>query len=145
MLNVMGIEVSNAKDAVSVLESHVEEIPQPRDLSNMKVGEAAHQGDVIVIRVDKVKNVGAVASRQLAPGMSVGSNHRVPDVPGVGIFSHKDPLPYRFSEAQRGPCVISDKPWSLLHPKHGDMVNFPAGDYIVLYQIDSRTLQRVND
>jgi hypothetical protein len=144
-MKVLDFDIETAEDAINLVKDKMVIRAEPRDMSGMKVGELAHQGDVLIMRMDKAPDPGIEVSRQLAPGTSVGSNHVVTEMPGVAVRAYTGPLPFSFTEAQRGPCIIADRPWSVTHPKHGNMVNFPAGEYIALYQLDWKTQVRRND
>lgn len=118
-----------------------------------------HQGDVYVHRIKEVPAAWNVEttneSRQVALGQTVGSRHCAAG--NVQVFwpesSAKavDECPVDLNkfpeELQReaiGPVVIAKQEWTLEHPEHAHHV-FPAGVYLVTYQVDLRTGRRVVD
>lgn len=118
------------------------------------VGQNCRQGDVYLLRVAKRPECYATKSsnRQLAPGTSKGSRHildgavtvftapeaasrdavsRLPGVSGGRLL-----LP--------GPCVEADERFTLTHPEHAHH-SLPAGCYVTVYQLDQRSMRRVQD
>lgn len=118
---------------------------------------AGHQGDVYVhpiTRRPSVWSVKVTEHRQVALGRSIGSRHCAEGA--VGVFwpesaegaARNCPIkmlwPLPVIAACIGPIVDASEPWTLTHPEHAHH-RFPAGLYLITYQLDTRTLARVQD
>lgn len=109
-----------------------------------------HQGDVYLRRVvDAHPRGGALGTRQVAVGTTVGSRHVV-EGEGVSVFEGRE-LPNGFrvpewttAEEMLGPVVVATEPFTLTHPEHAHH-KLPAGTYQVTYQADFSTRRRVSD
>ena len=122
-------------------------------------GSHGHQGDVYVHPIEKRPAVWNVEttdqSRQVAVGQGEGSNHRAEgkirvfwpesrtDAARENTFRLFDNDP-EILEQVLGPIVEAEEEWTLTHPKHAHH-RFPAGTYLIQYQLDRRTLRRVQD
>jgi hypothetical protein len=122
-------------------------------------GAATRQGDVYCHPIKSrpaawsVENAGN--SRQVATGQTVGSRHMA-EGPVKIYWPEKATdaaamCPVRMDKLDRslipealGPVIVAEGPWTLTHPEHAHHA-FPAGTYLVTYQIDLRTLRRVVD
>ena len=118
-----------------------------------------HQGDCYVHPIKKRPAVWDVETtdqtRQVAVGQGEGSNHcasgkvRVYWPKSAAEASKACPVAlFKKDEAARlqclGPIVEADEPWTLTHPKHAHH-ECPAGIYLISYQLDRRTMRRVQD
>lgn len=119
-----------------------------------------HQGDVYVHPIKSRPDCWNVEttdqSRQVAVGAEEGSNHRA--MGKVQVFwpdsaehaAQACPLNgfFKSDEAAKrvciGPVIVADAEWTLTHPKHAHHV-FPAGTYLITYQLDRRTMRQVRD
>jgi hypothetical protein len=122
-------------------------------------GMRGHQGDVYVTPIKSHPvcwNVETTdQTTQGAVGQGEGSSHRAqgpvrvfwPDSVANAVTTCPVDFP-KFSEAALrvciGPVVVADGDWVLTHPKHAHH-QFPAGVYLISYQLDVRTMQRVKD
>jgi hypothetical protein len=134
--------------------------PVIRKLEKVAVNQGARQGDLYIMRVQKADKKGhtfkitlprgvheltigkAWEGNQLAPGTNGGSRH---------ICASKDTAICNVqasgpSRVLFGPLMrCCDKEGlKIEHPEH-DHLHMPPGDYITIYQMDARTLQRVQD
>lgn len=94
-------------------------------------------------------------SRQVAIGEGVGSNHcakgkiRVfwPDSQDSAAKECPIKLFSKDEAARRvclGPIIEADETWNVTHPKHAHH-EYPAGLFLVTYQLDRRTMRQVRD
>lgn len=125
-----------------------------RYLREIKPGQHCRQGDVYLLCVASRPSCYAkpTANRQLAPGQSKGSRHIVDGA--VAIFTADErqareairSLPGSVSSRLTlpGPCVEATERFTLTHPEHAHH-SLPAGVYVVLYQLDPRSMRRVED
>lgn len=130
----------------------------PKLHATFEVGDCAHQGDVIVVRIATLpKSAKPRKNRQLADGTTMGSRHVLER--GDVYDADKDEIAKAIKAATKvavdakyiGPVFVSpDKPTArdLNHPEHGPQ-GFPAGSVCaVVYQrnLDSEEReQRVLD
>lgn len=138
-------QFENATDASSVygaMKTRCEEFSARDNSTPRKAGamtpnvDVLWQGDVGVILLSKdaynamkgkLKTMGGGKSYvQVAVGEGIGSRH---------LVSTLEATTYERSEAGvlDGPVVVSDKLWTLRHPKHCD-VTFGPGEYAITYQ-----------
>ena len=142
-----------ALEAFSLIKENAKRMPAPRDCSTLKVGEVCRQGDIYILRLDKIENRGAeVKSRQLAPGVSNGSRHIVAENPKVRLYKCVPDLSrleklwgLKLVPLQIGPAIEAKEVWSLTHPSHPFCNQFAAGTYLTIYQMDFATKQRALD
>ena len=131
------------KASLTELKKNVKEIPEIRNCNSIKIGQVSRQGDVYIHRIKPCET--KIESRKLVAGNSVGSNHVVSDNPNVKIFKSPHIEFKRCLPIQIGPVIEAKEAWTLTHPKHGWMSEFPEGFYQVTYQIDPITKERVLD
>jgi hypothetical protein len=134
------------KNAVEVLEKIETEAkkrakPDPVHYGSMAVGDKHWQGDVAIVKLDKVpknsKSTPTVA--QLAPGNTQGSRHILASTDGVTMYVKPDATPLD------GPIVEAKKPIEITHPEHGH-VHLQPGVYQIGYQRQyAQELKRVQD
>jgi hypothetical protein len=124
-------------------------------------GQKGHQGDVYCHPVTSRPTAWSRATpgRQVAVGDTVGSRH-VADGEDISVYwpvsqdtaMAECPIP-GFAEKLGGPeiarqclgpIVVARKEWTLVHPEHAHHV-FPAGTYLITYQLDRRTMRVVRD
>lgn len=131
----MNTALDTMKEIEANASTHGAEV---RMVRTMKVGEWFRQGDVAVQRVDTGAKMGAVrGSKQVAVGTSVGSRHIVE---GDAVTVHENPK----ASDLVGPYIVAQERCILTHPEHAH-VSMPAGTYVVTYQRDETTNQRVMD
>lgn len=126
----------------------------------MQIGQVGHQGDVYIHRIAKAPAAWLTEvseHRQVAVGDTIGSRH-IADGPKLRVLwpasreaAVKD-CPIRGfidtlglgAEFCLGPIVESSEPWALTHPEHAHH-EFPAGTYLVTYQLDRQQMRAVRD
>lgn len=132
-----------------------------RDHTKLKDSHG-HQGDVYVHPIKAKPDCWNVEtteqSRQIAIGQGAGSHHTaegqvrvywpdsidnaVKDCPKIpGGFFKREP------EARRqclGPIVVAETAWRNSHPSHAHHI-YPAGTFLITFQLDRRTMRRVQD
>lgn len=125
-----------------------------------KVGEVAHQGDVYchaVRNIPEAWNVAVTEHRQVALGATIGSRH-IAEGDGLTVLwpasvdaavsaCPVEGLVKKLGNGARfcvGPIVKADKAWTLTHPEHAHH-EFPAGNYLVTYQLDYSRQRQVRD
>lgn len=140
------------------LEAQAKEVSQ--EVRKHAKGSAGHQGDVYCHPIKSRPacwNVETTAENvQVAVGQGEGSNHRAIG-PGARVFwptsaqEASDKCPVRLfvnNAAARlqclGPIVEAPNGFTLTHPKHAHH-EFPPGTYLISYQLDMRTMRRVQD
>lgn len=109
-------------------ESLVNDAPRVFDGAAWPVGSAAHQGDVILVRVAALPAGAAPrANRQVADGDTQGSRHvlhggAVYDAPAAAVAAAVRAVCPRADVAERycGPVFVTDGATALRHPEHGD-------------------------
>jgi hypothetical protein len=135
---------------------------QGQELRKHDASSHGHQGDVYVHPIKAKPECWDVEttdqSRQIAIGQGAGSHHtaegnvrvfwprsidealkNLPVIPG-GFFKNEP-------EAQRqccGPIIVAKETWRNPHPSHAHH-EYPAGVYWVTFQLDRRTMRRVQD
>lgn len=113
-----------------------------RHIEMMPIGAVVRQGDLYLHRVADGHSRGAVrASKQLAPGVTMGSRHMAE---GKITLYEGTAAPPRTNRPEIGPVVVALERWAVTHPEHAHY-SLPAGTYQVTYQLDPRTNQRVQD
>lgn len=109
-------------------ESIVNDAPRQFTDASWPVGSAAHQGDVILVRIESLPS-GAKprANRQVAEGDTQGSRHildggSIYDVPAKSVAKAvKSACPKSdVGEQYCGPVFVTDESTALRHPEHGD-------------------------
>lgn len=140
------------------IQEHVARIPTAEDQEvrvcrRIEPGQAIHQGDVYVHRVDDSHpREDELGTRQVAVGDTQGSRHVA--VGDVSVYGGRA-LPPQFRAPAwlrgtdprsifLGPVVVARSPWTLSHPEHAHH-RLPAGTYQVTYQADQRSRARVSD
>ena len=127
------------------IEASEKAVHEVRFIENIEIGRVVRQGDIYIHRVDDAHAHGSMrsgkSSRQLAVGETQGSRH-ISMSPSI-VYEGTTP-PKNCISSLLGPCVISDKRFTVLHPEHA-YVSLPAGTYQVTHQMDARTLSRVQD
>ena len=119
---------------------------QKKIVTGIKIGDVVRQGDLYLHRVLEGHPFGEkTENRQLAPGTTKGSRHRVLEPAKVFIGTT---LPEWVtgdgSNFLIGPYIESAEEIVVIHPEHADFY-LPAGNYQVTYQMDQRTRRRVLD
>jgi len=119
-----------------------------------------HQGDIYIHPIKAKPDCWDIETtdqtRQVAIGQGEGSHHCA--IGPVQVFWPKSaqladeqcPLKGFFKNDQAarrvclGPVLIATGPWTNTHPKHAHH-EFPAGVYLVTFQLDRRTMRQVKD
>lgn len=127
-----------------------------RFVREMAIGQHVRQGDVYLLRLAKrpADFDKTTTNRQLAPGTSKGSRH-VAEGKAVSLFIATDERAARSSLARLpgvqgrdrllvGACVEAADRFIVSHPEHAHH-SLPAGCYAVLFQLDPRSMRRVED
>lgn len=136
--------ITEAHEAINVAAKSADN--KMRIVDKIDVGEYARQGDLYLLRIDKINERWVpTENTQLAPGVSSGSRH-VADG-SVSIFRSPEAIPIdRNGRAPRllGPQVSSSEGFVVTHPEHAH-IQLPAGTYQVLYQLDFQRQRAVRD
>ncbi len=142
--------MNTVKEAIERVRLHAVQISKDdtRTVSKHVVGTVQRQGDVYIHHVAADFPVGkTVAERQIAEGTSLGARHilkghckvyecnTLPDYMDKKTFAGM--VQFAFDVMSEG-CTLT-------HPEHGDYAIEAAGRYVVTYQMDARTRQRVLD
>ena len=132
---------------------------QAQEIRRHKAGSTGHQGDCYVHAIKKRPEAWDIETtdqtRQVAVGQGEGSNHRASGKVRIfwpkntDIAAEQSPVQIFKNEpaARRvclGPIIEAEEEWTLTHPKHAHHT-FPAGIYQVTFQLDRRTMRRVQD
>ena len=110
-----------------------------RFIKKMKVGQWAHQGDIAIQMVDKIRSGKESNELQLAPGTTKGSRHVLADFTGrITLPNDRGPL--------EGPEFEAKERFTLKHPEHAHY-SLPSGKYRVIYQrnLELEEIERVRD
>lgn len=113
-----------------------------RNIESLKIGQGIRQGDVYLIRIEDAEVGVPMRTKQLAIGVTMGSQHIVPGY--VMLYENVSRPKYVRDEAILGPVVKSDKRFVLTHPEHAHF-SLPAGTYQCVFQLDARTKKAVVD
>ena len=119
-----------------------EDTTEVRDLSGIKIGQSARQGDIYLHRVAADHPRGKAVGAKLAMGDLMNARH-IAEAPAECFAGAKAP-DYCNAGTFLGPVIVSDKPFTVSHPEHAAM-RCPPGVYQVTHQMDARTLERVRD
>lgn len=147
--------MTTTQEAIRKVKEQAPALQEVRAISRINVGQAIRQGDLYLIAINpKGKTTFKTSDdneitinadhyvcegpRQLAPGKSTGSKHCINDKHVVIRKNHKE------TNVILGDIVHADSSFTLSHPEHAHF-NLPAGSYIVAYQLDFSTKQRVQD
>lgn len=130
------------KTVIEVLEqirTTAKPFPKQRNAEKLTIGKTVRQGDIYITRIKTIpKNLKKLDIRQLAEGNSKGSRHIVSE----GCIVYENSKKTLFD----GPIIDATKEgFTLTHPEHGWINNFPKGCYNVSYQIDYIRQERVRD
>lgn len=146
--------------SVTQVIENISESAKPRQdmriIPSIKHGQMIRQGDIYLISIgnkDKVtvfnnvevsmKNYTSEVKTnaeffQLVPGSTMGSRHQV-RTKNVKLLVNPT------SESTLvGPIIKAEQAFDLVHPEHAHF-NLPAGEYLVCYQLNAKTMQRVRD
>ena len=124
-----------------VRESAKQNSREVRFIDQIEVGQVVRQGDIYIHTVaqDHIRS-GRLQTRQLAEGLSQGARH-VAEPPAEVYEWNRLP---EWCTGIAGPVVVSAERFTVSHPEHAD-ISLPAGTYMVTYQMDPRTMERVRD
>lgn len=127
-----------------------------RVIPSMEYGQMIRQGEIYLIRIGNTKDVTVFGSTkvtfagytsevksnseffQLVPGSTMGSRHQVKSK-NVKVFINP-----QGNSALVGPIIKAEANFDLVHPEHAHF-NMPAGEYLVCYQLNAKTMSRVRD
>lgn len=131
--------------AIEQIEKHAERIRSgehdkigpgiPLRMSDaLSVGEGVAQGDLMLIVANaipsgyvRITSPNAI-DKQLVPGNTVGAKHCLDSLAGVKLYR-----PAEWTEESiDGPCIVTTKERTVLHPTHG-AVKIPAGMTVVCH------------
>lgn len=117
--------------------------PEVRRIVEIAIGQVVRQGDIYIHAVEPDHKGGEkLEDRQLALGNTQGSRH-IAEAP-ASIFAGTTLPAWCDRRTFLGPLVKSQKRFVVAHPEHAH-VSLPAGTYQITHQMDSRTMQRVQD
>lgn len=131
----MTVKAKTATRVKPAAESMVNDAPRVFDAAGWTVGSAAHQGDVILVRIAGLP-AGATPrkNRQVAEGDTQGSRHvlyggDIYDVPVEAVAAAVKAACPKADVQPRycGPVYVTDKNTALRHPEHGDHEYAEAG------------------
>lgn len=137
-------------------EAASKNVHEVREVKAMKPGQFVRQGDIYLVCVPSTHPKGdARKDRQLAPGSSKGSRHVAEE--GMELFQGcKAPAGYleringgrnaeRVESLLVGPRIKTKKRSVISHPEHAH-VSLPGDcDVQVMFQLNPRTMRRVED
>jgi hypothetical protein len=127
-----------------------------RVIKTIKPGQMIRQGDIYLINITGQKGIKVFgttevktenftsevksnkAYHQLVPGSTMGSRHQIKS-DEISLFVN----PTNESSLV-GPMIRAKGDFDLVHPEHAHFT-LPAGDYLVCYQLNDKTKQRVKD
>jgi hypothetical protein len=129
---------------------------EKRVINSIKPGQMIRQGDIYAINVTGLKSINVFKTIdvnlssytsivktnktlfQLVPGSTMGSRHQVRTNEVVLSINPTN------GTSLVGPMIHAEKSFDILHPEHAHF-NLPAGDYLICYQLNAKTKQRVKD
>lgn len=133
---------------------------QAQEVRRHTKNSVGHQGDIYCHPIKKRPACWDVETtdqtRQVAVGQGEGSHHCAAGK--VRVFWPKNaqeaandcPLKSFFAnepgarQVCLGPIIEADAEWTLTHPHHAHHT-FPAGTYLITFQLDRRTMRQVRD
>lgn len=125
-----------------------------RRIQKMEFGQTVRQGDIYVTKINPNKTQLTLKNDvkvdlnqyispgldQLVPGNTTGSHHCVAQNQYVKVWNN----PQTSSNSLIGPVIEAKETFCITHPKHAHM-ELPEGTYLVTYQLNALTRQRVKD
>lgn len=147
-----------AADAISSVSAAAKPRQETRVINQIPVGKMVRQGDLYLIRVNPKKSISlfkdtvtvnlseyanAPATNkqfyQLVPGSTKGSRHQIAQAENISFMIN----PTNQSTLV-GPMIVAKENFTVVHPEHAH-IQLPAGEYLVCYQLNDKTKQRVKD
>lgn len=140
-------KVFDLKEVINgVTDSASNNVEDVRFIKKMEVGQVVRHGDLYYNFVGEYgteyPHGALLQSNQLASGTSAGSRH-IAEAPAKCYVGTKLPDYYN-DTAFIGPYFESKERFVVSHPEHSS-IHFPSGNYMVSFQLDARTLQKVKD
>lgn len=136
--------MENAVKVLKQIEVEAKEkaIREIRYIKSMNPGDAIRQGDIYLLCVESDHPVGKIThNRQLAPGTSMGSRHCIEG--NVDIYEGVK-APEWCKSNLVGPVIVAKERFKLVHPEHAHF-DIPSGYFQTIYQLDPRTLLRIEE
>jgi hypothetical protein len=145
------------EQVINKISTEAKPRPEMRIIKAMKPGQMIRQGDIYVINVTGMKSIkvfntvevkmesytSQVKSNkqfyQLVPGSTMGSRHQVKSSEVTVTVNPTN------DSSLVGPMIHAERGFELCHPEHAHMQVDVPGDYLVCYQLNSKTQQRVKD
>ena len=136
--------MQNAVEILKKVEKEAKEkaIQDVRYIGTIYPGQVIRQGDIYLLCVEKSHPVGEqTLNRQLAPGNSMGSRHCIEG--NVNLYIGVK-APEWCKSNLVGPVIVARERFKLVHPEHAHF-DMPAGYFQTIYQLDPRTMMRVEE
>ena len=137
--------MQNTVELLKKLETEAKEkaVQDIRFIQDIQPGQAIRQGDIYLLCVEESHPKGKrITDRQLAPGSSMGSRHCVEG--NVEIYEGVK-APAWCKSKLVGPVIIArEERFKLVHPEHAHF-DMPCGTFVTIFQLDPRTLLRVEE
>ena len=143
------------EQVIEQISASIQPKQDKRIIKSMKAGQMVRQGDIYLINVTGLKQTKVFQNvevkfdgfitklandkngHQLVPGSTMGSRHIVDNTVSV----HVNPTN---PSSLVGPLITAKDAFTVSHPEHAHF-ELPAGDYLVCYQLNAKTQQRVKD
>jgi hypothetical protein len=145
----------NTIEVINNVSNQAKPRQQKRVVSHIPIGKGVRQGDIYVINVKTLSKIDlfkktisvdmskytTIAKKenayQLVPGSTLGSRHFATGNVTLKLNPTND-------SSLVGPLIESDTSFTITHPEHAH-VQLPSGTYLVCYQLNALTKQRVKD
>jgi hypothetical protein len=146
---------ATATEAIEHISTKAKSNQETRIIKAIKPGQMIRQGDIYAINVDGMTSMEVFQTvkvdfknytskvktnkthYQLVPGSTKGSRHTVKNDLEIFVNPTND-------SSLVGPLIKSQKDFVIEHPEHAHF-QLPAGTYLICYQMNDKTKQRVKD
>jgi hypothetical protein len=146
---------ATATEAIEHISTKAKPNQETRIIKAIKPGHMIRQGDIYAINVDGMTSIEVFQTvkvdfknytskvktnkthYQLVPGSTKGSRHTVKNDLEIFVNPTND-------SSLVGPLIKSQKDFTIEHPEHAHF-QLPAGTYLICYQMNDKTKQRVKD
>lgn len=147
--------MSTITEAINEVSQAAKPRQEMRVINEIRPGQMIRQGDIYLICINGMKEIKVFndvnvtiaeytkslktnkKQHQLVPGSTMGSRHMVDSKVMMSINpTNKSTL--------IGPVLRSTESFVVTHPEHAHF-HMPAGDYLVCYQLNDKTKERVKD
>ena len=143
-------------EAIETVSKAAKPRQEKRVIKSIKPGQMIRQGDIYLINVSGLESIrvfGATDVKrssftaqeksnktylQLVPGSTMGSRHQIKNSE-ISLF-----LNPTNESSLVGPLIVAENEFDLVHPEHAHFT-LPSGEYLVCYQLNDKTKQRVKD